>query len=361
MLSAKKWLALSVLLTSSVLFLLTLTNYMVDPYGFDKERSKNTNFTTPFKANIVSHSDFDAMLLGTSTTGVMDPTVVDSYLKTHSFNLSYPSSNTQIQNRFFKYAHHFNPKIKYLIYGVDFGSFNAKRHHKKHFVEFYDQEEKIEHKEKLSSFDLYFNFNTFTSSVEAIFNGLLQEEKLEPQYIRATGMLDYVDNIQELEKGTYDLERKMKQSIQVFFQNEGIYQDYEFSQVLFDEFKDTLAFCHKNNIKVLVYIPPVHSDHFDALAEAGYFEKFEAFKRELVKVTDYVDFTGHNALSSNQNNYWDATHLRKEMTETIIKRLLEEKGVGTLVTQENIEAHLSKLRAELKSYDLESVLAEKFK
>jgi len=363
MLKARQWLILSLILTGSFLVLLTLTNYWVDPYGFNKERSKNTNFTTPFKANIVSHHHFDAIMLGTSKTGVMDPTVVNEMLEVETFNLSYPSSNTEIQNRLFKYTHHFNPNIKYLIYGIDFGCFNKNRHAQKHFTEFYDQKETLEKREKISSFDLYFNFNTFTSSLKEI----VEEENLEPQYISANGMLDYVNNIQDLENGTYDLQKKIKQSIQVFFREEGIYEDYTFSYALLDEFKETLTFCKKHDIKVFVYIPPVYKDHFNAIKKAGYLDEFELFKRELAKITEYVDFTGNTALSRNQENYWDATHLKKELTRTIMRTLLDvnksnrSHPLGTLVTQKNIESHLAALREETQEYDLESVLAEAFK
>jgi hypothetical protein len=366
MLNAKRWLILCLLITSSILFLLTATNYIVDPYGFNKERSKNTFFTTPFKANIVSHNPFNAIMLGTSRTGVMNPDVVNKYLRVNAFNLSYPSANTEIQNRLFKYAYHFNPKIKYLIYGIDFGCFNERRYTKK-FKEFYDQKEKIENKEQLSAFDLYFNFNTFTSSVEGIINMILGEDKLEAQYLRRNGMLDYVNYIKDLKNGRYDLDTKIKQSIQVFFQKEGVYKDYSFSKIFLNEFKDILKFCEEKNIKVFVYIPPVYSDHIDAIAKAGYYDEFEFFKRELVKVTDYIDFTGHNPLSTNKANFWDTSHLRKELTETIILRVLNANNpkfsndFGKLVTQNNIDEHLVSLREEIQDYDLDKVLSGDFK
>lgn len=364
MLSAKKWLLFLLSITTLLLLLLTATNYLVDPYGFHKEHSKNTNFTTPFKANIVSHHSFDALMLGTSRTGVMDPTIVDKHLNVQTFNLSYPSANTEIQNRLFKYAHHFNPNIKYLIYGIDFGCFNELRHTQK-FKEFYDQKETIENKEAISIFDLYFNVNTFTSSVELIVNRLLGEDSLEAQYVSQNGMLDYVNYIEALKDGRYDLDTKITQSLQVFFEKEGVYKDYTFSKKFLNEFKEILAFCESNNIKVFVYIPPVYRDHIDAIAQAGYWDEFELFKRELAQVTPYIDFTGHNPLSSNKENFWDTSHLRKELTETVMLRVLKggdtssSQSSGILVTEANIERHLAKLRDEVQVFDLDKVLEKK--
>ncbi len=324
--------------------------------------------TARFKSQILSNNDFDAIMLGTSRIGVMDPNVVNQYLNTKTFNLEYPGSNAQIQNKFFKYAHHFNKDIKYLIYGIDFMAFNKNRTTKNDFVEFYDLETKIENKEKISNFELYFNIDTFISSAKLTVKNIFGKQKTEAQYLSTNGMRDYINNIEELKNGTFDLDKKIKQSIQGYFrENDAIYKNYEFSYEFFNYFKDILKFCEDNNIKVFVYIPPMYSDHFDAIAEAGYFDEFELFKRELVKVTNFIDFTGHNTISTNKDNYWDSSHLRKELTQTVMARVFNDKNFnlpndfGVLVTKDNIDKHLITIRKDIQDYDLDKVLSESLK
>lgn len=84
--------------------------------------------------------------------------------------------------------------------------------------------------------------------------------------------------------------------------------------------------------------------------------------KELVKVTDYIDFTGHNTISENQLNYWDSSHLRKEITPTIFAKIFNDdtievpKDFGVFVTKENIDKHLKNLRQQIQAYDLNTTL-----
>ena len=99
--------------------------------------------TTRFNANNLENGNFDTIMLGTSRIGVINPDIVNKYLNSNTFNLDYPASNTIIQNKFFKYATHYN-EIKYLIYSVDFLSFNKNKIIKNDFKEFYALEKKID-------------------------------------------------------------------------------------------------------------------------------------------------------------------------------------------------------------------------
>lgn len=368
--NSKKWIKiLTVLCVLGVGFVGGI-NYLVDPQGFnntviiDRINSKkysNTSMTTRFKAKILEKGNFDAIMLGTSRIGVMNPNIVNKYLNTNTFNLEYPGSNTIIQNKLFKYANHFND-IKYLIYGIDFLAFNENRIIKNDFKEFYDLEENIENFETISNFELYFNFETFTKSVKLVIKNILNKQKDEAIYLASNGMRDYRNYIQEYNNGKLDLTKNINSSIKSYFKTDGTYKNYKFSYKYLEYFKDTLDYCKKNDIKVFVYIPPMYSQHFDAINKAGYFDEFELFKKELVKLTNYIDFTGHNSITENKNNYWDSSHLRVEVTKQIMEKLFNDKTVdttnnfGTLVTKENINHHLENLRTQIKDYDLKKIV-----
>ena len=160
----------------------------------------------------------------------------------------------------------------------------------------------------------------------------------------------------------FNIDKGIKNSIKGYFKDIGHYEDYTFSYEYLKYFKKTIDYCRNNNIKVLVYIPPMYSDHFDALSSAEYYDEFELFKKELVKVVDYVDFTGHNTITNNKNNYWDSSHLRKELTEVVMAKLFNAKSkktpldFGVAVNKDNIDEHLENLKAQIKSYDLDKTL-----
>ena len=345
-------------------------NYIVDPYGmnnfinidkFNSKKYSNTKYTIKFKSNILRSNQFDTIMLGTSRIGVMNPNVVDKYLNSNTFNLEIPGSITLIQNKFFKYANHFND-IKYLIYGIDFMSFNSNRTIEKTFTDFYDFKEKINNFEEIYIYDIYFNFETFINSIKLVIKNILNLQKAEVKYLSTNGMRDYLDNIENLRNGTLNLDENIKSSIKGYFQKNGVYDDYTFSYKYLEYFKDTIEFCRKNNIEVFVYIPPMFSEHFDAINAGGYFDEFELFKKELVKITDFIDFTGHNTIATNKNNYWDSSHLRVETTEVLMAKIFNDKSVevpsdfGVLVTKDNIDEHLENLRKQIKEYDLNKIL-----
>ena len=366
-----KWIKIFFGLSLFVVLFVGGVNYIVDPQGFNNKllinkinakKYSNTSMTTRFKTKILENGGFDVIMLGTSRIGVMNPKVLNKYLNSNTFNLEYPGSNTVIQNKLFKYANHFN-NIKYLVYGIDFMSFNENRIIKNDFTEFYDLENKVDNFEKISNYDLYFNTETFVKSGKLVINNILNKQKSEPIYLSENGMRDYRNFIEDNENGVLKLDEEINNSIKSYFRvNNGIYKNYKFSYEYLEYFKDIIEFCNKNNIKVFVYIPPMFSEHFDAINAGGYFDEFELFKKELVKITDFIDFTGHNTISKNKNNYWDSSHLRVETTEVIMAKIFNDKSVevpedfGVLVTKDNINEHLENLRKQIEEYDLNKIL-----
>lgn len=349
--NSKKWIKILLIPCILAVGFVGGVNYLVELHGFNNKvlisninskKDSNTSMTTRFKANILENGKFDTIMLGTSRIGVMDPNVVNKYL----------NSNTVIQNNFFKYANHFND-VKYLVYGIDFMAFNENRIIKNYFKEFYDLEENIDKFDEILNFDLYFNIETFIKSGNLVIKNILNRQQSEPIYLSENGMRDYRNFIE-------DIDEEINNSISSYFSNKAIsiYKNYKFSYEYLEYFKDTIKFCKENNIKVFVYIPPMYAKHFDAINSAEYFDEFELFKKELIKITDYIDFTGHNTISENKNNYWDSSHLRVEMTEQIMAKIFNDKVVdvpkdfGVLVTKENINEHLENLRKQIEEYDL---------
>ena len=188
--NSKKWLKIFIILSFLSVLFIALFNYIVDPNGLNNKiqikhintkKYSNTSMTTRLKSNILEKGKFNAIMLGTSRIGVMNPNVVNKYLHSDTFDLAYPASNTIIQNYLFKYAVHHN-QIKYLIYGIDFMAFNENRIIKNDFKEFYDLENKIFNFEKISNFDFYFNMKTFFKSWTLILKNLLNKQEIEQVY-----------------------------------------------------------------------------------------------------------------------------------------------------------------------------------
>ncbi len=366
--SKKKWIRIWFIITIIIPFV-GIFNYLFDLYGFNNfitinrinsEKNSNATLTTRFKSKMLEKGNFNTIMLGTSKTGVMNPEIIDKYLDGKTFNLAYPGSVTEMQNRLFFYALKYN-NIKNVVYGIDFMSFNESRVVKNDFQEFYELQKKIENKEKISNFDLYLNIETFKKSMKLLVENILGTKEIKPIYL-SNGMRDHLNYIKELENGMYNFDKEVNKEIKHYYGIGGIYKKYNFSYEYLEYFQEIITFCRKNNIKMWIYIPPMYSDLFNALEPAGYFDEFETFKRELVKITDFIDFTGNNTINMDKNNYWDGAHLRKELTEILMSKVFNDKLVkgpkdfGVLVTKDNIEEHLYNVREQIDSYDLNKTI-----
>lgn len=360
----KNWFILAIMIPIAGIF-----NYLVDPYGLNNfitinkmnaKKNTNTTLTTRVKSEMLNNDNFSTIMLGSSKTGVMNPEIIDKYFDGKTFNLSYPGSVTEIQNKLFFNALKSND-IKNIIYGIDFLSFNENRVVKNNFQEFYDLQKKIENNEKISNFDLYLNIETFGKSMKLLVENILGTKKTEVIYL-SNGMRDHVNYVEDLENKMYNFDKEVNKEMKHYYLPGGMYKKYTFSSKYLEYFREIITFSRKNNIKVWVYIPPMYNDFFNALVPAGYFDEFELFKKELVKITDFVDFTGNNTINMDKNNYWDGVHLRQEFTELLMSKIFNDKTVkapkdfGVLVTKDNIEEHLSNLREQIDSYDLNEII-----
>jgi hypothetical protein len=358
----QKWIKTWLIFSLSGPLIIASINYLVDPYGLNhlltinrinKNKKANTGYTYRFKTAIVRDKEFKTLLIGSSRIGVMDPNIVNRYLDGKSFNFSVPLSTTEIQHKVFLYTLKYN-HIENLIYGIDFLSFNKSLILEKDFKSFNILKKEIEKKEKIFNYNIYFNLETAQSSLLVLFKNIFKYPLIEERYLVSNGMRAYTNHIHSLTEGTFDINKSVQNSLNQYFRPKiGFYKNYQFSKKYLQYFKKTITYCNEHNIKVWVYIPPMSGEHFNLLFTDGYFDEFETFKKEIVKVSDFIDFTGHNSITDNPNNYWDSSHLRVEFSSLVMKKIFhkEDKNspldFGKLVNKRNISNHLKNLRETL--------------
>ena len=358
----KIWFVLVLLIPLTGIF-----NYIVDPYGFNQliiidkfNRIKESNaaFTIKYKMPLLAQGGWTNLMLGSSKIGIMDNQVVEDYLGGKTFNMDQPTPVMPIQFDAFMYAVHYN-KIKNLIFAVDFLSFNKNLKLNRDYVEL---KEKVRTYERFSNIDLYLNTDTFKKSIEVIKNNLSGTAKKKLHFY-PNGMREYANYIKAYKEGTFDLQKHINKHLKLYFDpHKGIYSNYEYSDDYMELVKKIVEYCKINDINLYVYISPIYAEHFYAIKEAGLLNEFEHFKRELVKITDYLDLTGANAITVDKNNYWDSSHLRIELTKVVMAKLFKDTTIkghedfGIFVTPDNIEAHLKEQQVQYRKINLEKLL-----
>ena len=358
----KRWLLLALIIP-----LIGLFNYLVDPYGFNqfvsiekfnKIKESNAGFSIKYKMPILAKGTWTNLMLGSSKIGVMDNHVVDHYLGGKTFNMDQPTPAMPIQFDAFMYAVHFNT-IKNLIFAVDFLAFNKNLSLNSDYIQL---KKKVRTYGYFNNLDLYLNIDTLKTSLKVIkqnFSG----KATRKLHFYPNGMREYANYIDAYKKGVFDPKKNMKKHLKLYFEPEkGIYSHYEYSDDFMQQVKQIITYCRKHHIHTYVYISPVYVEHFYAIKAAGLLDEYEHFKRELVKITDYIDFTGVNSITCNPNNYWDSSHLKIELTKVVMAKLFHDKSLkgyqdfGTLVTPTTIETHLKKQRQQYKAIDLNHIL-----
>ena len=366
-----KWIKIWILIASMLILMVGVFNYLIDPLGFNNKvvleninniKESNTHFAIKYKMPLLENGGWDNLMLGTSRIGVFDTDIVNKYLGGETFTMSLPASVTPMHYDSFLYALKFN-KIKNLIYGIDFMSFNKNAKLNDDYVQY---KEKIQSFSSLYTYDIYFNLDTLKKSFVCIWNNRSDKPK-RYEYYSENGMRHYPDLKLQFDSGKLNIDTNIKKHMKAYFEKTGIYIDYEYSGAYMEEFAKIVKYCKKNGINIYVFIPPIYIDHFYALKEAGLRDEFELFKRELVKIVEYIDFTGENSLTMNKCNFWDSSHLRKEKSHKVLYEIFNIKNrdkkltLGTWVTKTNIEKHLEEQRDQYRSVGLAKVLKTIYK
>jgi hypothetical protein len=141
----------------------------------------------------------------------------------------------------------------------------------------------------------------------------------------------------------------------------------------FESVRKLLQFARNYNVTVVLFINPYHADYLLAIDLAGRWPQFEYWKRTLTSLADEYsavlwDFSGINSLSTEwvpapgdkQTTlkwFWEPAHYRMEYGDLMLGRMLQrtcEEGTaspaGSLITTENIDAHIIRLRTDMLRY-----------
>lgn len=100
--------------------------------------------------------------------------------------------------------------------------------------------------------------------------------------------------------------------------------------------------CDNNKIELVVFTNPTYEKTYISGLNTGYVE----FLQELVKITNFYNFSGINDVTSNGMNYIDTSHYKAYVGDMIIDVLCNKKrfdslyqqGFGWYVTRDNIDA-----------------------
>ena len=147
-------------------------------------------------------------------------------------------------------------------------------------------------------------------------------------------------------------------------------------------YRKMLKIAYEDNIDFRIIINPSHARQWEIIRHLGLWDRFEQWKRELVKINEEEaakfnvspfpiwDFSGYNSFTTEtvpdtqdkktkMQWYYESSHFSKPLGDLVLNKVFnyqEEKqattsSFGVLLTSENIEDHLLQIRLEQKEYE----------
>ena len=141
-----------------------------------------------------------------------------------------------------------------------------------------------------------------------------------------------------------------------------------------ETFSKIVEFCQQHNIKLYIFISPIHALKQEILWQLGLGPEFERWKRNLVGILSNSgfalwDFSGYNSITmesfpplgddkTQMKNYWEGSHYRKHVGDLILDRLFAYQNPGETIPDDfgvrldasNIDDHLLALRKAREHY-----------
>lgn len=166
------------------------------------------------------------------------------------------------------------------------------------------------------------------------------------------------------------------------FLGEDGYPGFQYSQDKLKLFRKLVRECQDNNIKLYLFISPVHARQIELMRVSGIFPVFEQWKRDLVNILAEEklnpqnsgnslvlwDFSGYNSITSEaipaandrtqMKWYLESSHYKKELGDMVLDRVLNypktpkhfSQDFGIIINSNNIESHLQTIRNERARY-----------
>ncbi|QSZ42372.1 hypothetical protein GJV85_09725 [Sulfurimonas aquatica] len=361
----KKWVQLTLLSSIIMIFLMGMTNYIVDPYNiynheyFKFKKSCQDNKLRLVKIIKTEEIKPKSICLGTSRalTG-LNPK--HSYFIQPSYNLA-TSGSSMYENKLYLMHVIKQGNLKRVLLSLDYIMFNTDKQAK--YLDFESYFEK-------NKFSLIFSIDTLLDSVNTVIA------------MQDSGIL-YLENGQR----THDCFQKrvdslnghlglMKKDESIYYKNystDYIYQDTKRNSFL--DLEDIVKLCYENKIDLDIIFNPSHIRQWEALDYYLSYDKWLQWKKDVVitvnkiaknynkspfRIVDFAIYHQFTAEVIPNNNskmqyYWESSHYKNALGNIVLDVLEKNgsdkyKGFGVGLYLSNIDQHINEQKVQRNQF-----------
>ncbi|MDU8885480.1 hypothetical protein RXV94_04850 [Yeosuana sp. MJ-SS3] len=119
-----------------------------------------------------------------------------------------------------------------------------------------------------------------------------------------------------------------------------------------DEIKAIILICKQENIDLTFFFTPLHVQTY----LKQHFKDYSEFLLQLSQLTSFYDFSGINAITIDNYNYYETSHFRPFIGDMMLDRLFREERseFGVLVTSETIDSVILQKQKDITEYKLKN-------
>ncbi|HWN97513.1 MAG TPA: hypothetical protein VNT99_20960 [Methylomirabilota bacterium] len=363
--NAKRYCTLTILIAGVALGVVAGFNLLLDPFGvyprvhlkaFDHFRESIFNRTA--RAELTHRGDWNMMILGTSRPKAGMPAQHPTFGTNRVCNLSVDAARMSEAAAIFDYARVRNP-VRRVLLCLDFALSRYSLIDKSDFAE-------SRFNPKLSLFDYHCKNMLGGNASDRSWEFLMDYVRKQfPPAGQRNGFFVH---------GVKPGARQRALFEKVFRSLSYGYAVQRASDEEMAAFRHMLAVCRENNIEITLAINPVHALDLELLRAGDNWERFEQWKRDVVRIVAeesmegrvaFWDFTGYwpptteevPPASDGQTRmkyYFENSHFTPAMGALILDCMYGNatNEFGAKISTSNIEAHLARIREQREAYVL---------
>lgn len=348
------YIQLLVVVAAITILLLQIPTLLIDPYkvfGFINFNKKNFDPNTRYLKieYLLKHDQPDAFILGSSRVNFYDVKLASSLSGHNYYNMTafndYPLS---IRKKLEWLVN--NRKINQIILGMDYDHQAINETEDSDLLRqehpLISREPKVKFYYKYTAFQPETLILCIQSNLEKEIKNLFdittgQSKLLRKEELRLKDQNSYIAsnfkpaNTTEGKTKLIKEEPKKLKSIQ--------------------ELQKIINIIRDKNIKATIIINPLNHHRFLTFN----IDSYATWLRRMVEVAGQVwDFSGINSITKNDQYYYEDTHFTKQAGDLVLSKVFNNQkyvkdipeDFGTLVTKENLNAHLEQLKQLQKDY-----------
>ena len=350
--SYRRYIFTILILSATLVSGAVLLNWLIDPYGFYHPEKRHFFNERPAigahqnmtKAQVIRKTNPDIVIVGSSRSDYgIDPTH-NYFSGKQTYNGSLRGVRMREQKNFIVHAVHSG--ATHIVWGIDFFTFNAAIAERADFDE--DRLYNLNKTNKpKSDLETLLSFTTFIDSIETILrhdedtlmNGQNNGANLTTDPVRSDKPSDI----------------RMRYFTKLFFP-----EPYKlFSLDTLDDYKSTLEFLSKNNVKTDIFIAPDHITLLSAIHQSGLMPAYQKWKFNINYLAEkygfrIYDFTTVSpittaGISTDNIYYWDMSHYKPSIGNMMLDHLVGEHNLlkASPITSDDLD----KLYHDLRVYE----------